>query len=118
VAPPAGLTRTLASYHQSLADPGHGEFEERFEGPDGRELRVTQTVPAGRPSEGNPWVEIAPGFRVQVAGTSPGSASAAVFWSERGRRFSVYVSDSRADDLHGVVAALHEQVGAARGVRR
>lgn len=115
VAPPAGFTRTQASYTPSLVDHGHGEFDDWFTGPQECELRVTQTAPGEGPSAGNPWIEIAPGFRVQVVDTDPQSVSAAVFWSERGRTFHVYVSDSRAVDLRGVVVALHYAAAGAQG---
>ena len=108
VTPPQGMTRSRGQHCTSLVGPGIEEFTERFDAPDGRRLTVRQSIPADRPSAGDPSTEIAPGRRVQEAGTPPHKPSRSVFWSEHGRTLRVAVNDAITIDLHGIVVRLHE----------
>jgi hypothetical protein len=109
LAVPDGMTRTSGRLEVvDWVEPEWGELTEVFESPDGRRLRVTQTVPASRPSEGNHWVQITPDLRVQEMAVSPRDGSRAVFWSTRGRQLTVSVNAAALAELEPVVLALHE----------
>lgn len=109
---PEGMTRSLGHHKMSWVGPGIEQFTERFDSPDGRELKVSQTIPGeGRPA-GNPWTLVA-GVRVQEVARSRRDPSRTVFWTQRGRTLSVGVNEAAVDHLDQVVLDLHRAAEAS-----